>query len=154
MDIGHSLAQQLEALRREFAHYRVDVALRLDRIERRVDDAVDILQRAGLGPVQASFSPVPLHRTEDFSIIYGLRDQYSQLRTLDADSTPSRSAPSSKRQTPGRATVPDGYRQLHHFATHQKRAPRSNWNAKFLPFALEKIASVSQRKDRSDRRTW
>ncbi|KAF3005949.1 hypothetical protein E8E13_010140 [Curvularia kusanoi] len=152
MNINHSLVQQLEVLRREFASYRVDVALRLDRIERRVNGAEDTLQRAGLGPDQVFFPSTPLHRNEDVSIIYGLRDQHSQLRTLDADCTPSRPAP-SKRQTPDRATVPGGYTQLHHFTTPRELALRKDGNVMFLPFVLEKIASVSQRKGRSDRRT-
>ncbi|KAJ8117972.1 hypothetical protein OPT61_g954 [Boeremia exigua] len=39
MASGHNLGNELEALRRDFAQYRVEMALRLDRLERRLEDA-------------------------------------------------------------------------------------------------------------------
>lgn len=152
----NQLAHELNSLRRNFAQYRVEMALRIDSLERRLSAAESALPGPGSSSTPLSTpalrrappaAPAPVHAFG--SPMPG----FAEHRRHPRAPVPINTVPASS-GTQVMSSTPYAYpRQPPRSATPAKRAGSSE-NATFLPFVLERIASASQRKSPGDNRTW
>lgn len=145
------LAEELQATRDDFNKFRVEIALKLDKLERHVEALQGALVRAGLYvPAAASTAPSGHGR---MTPMFGQR--HHSLLVPTAPPAPTGRAVSSHVQTPGFAPAPHTYpQQPPHGVATPSRSLGSRHNAQYLPFVMERIALAGQRKSRNDRRTW
>lgn len=137
MATNQQLAQQLETLRRDFAQYRVETALRFDKLERRVDEAEGILTHAGFLPIRTTFATE--HPSRYGSVAPRLVGHRRHPLPLLAEKMPSCSTPpsSSYFQTSTHAPKSFGHaRQSPRSAARPSKTLGSRDNAQYLPFAI------------------
>lgn len=154
------LAQELDALRRNFAQYRVETLLRVDSLERRLSAAESALPRSSRlttppppTPLRSVPTPAPAAVHGYGSTMPGFAEHRHHLRAPP----PVNTAPAPRTYTHMPAYSPTPYarpQQPPRSAVPYARRPGSGENAAFLPFVLEKIASASQQKSPGDNRTW
>ena len=157
MNAIQQFAQELDALRRDFAQYRVETALRLDALERRVDYAEGALLSADFPPLRAVPAPAPApapSRSYD-PAMPGSGEHRQHLRApLPVITAPAPDL-SPNVQTRAHPPTPYGYsEQPPRSAARPAKKLGSRQNAQYLPFAMEKIAAAWQKKGAGDKRTW
>jgi hypothetical protein len=145
------LVDQLEALSRNFAQYRVEMALRLDGLERRLATAEAAL-------AQSSFN-APGHSLSSRATtpMVGARPGFSEHRRLPGVPPPLNTGLSVDNRGSRRGQPPTAYdraAESPQSAVPLARRSGSGENATFLPFTLERIASAAQKKSPGDQRTW
>ncbi|KZM21609.1 hypothetical protein ST47_g7239 [Ascochyta rabiei] len=152
------LVQELDALRGNFAKYRVEMALHIDSLERRLNAAESALPHSGrpkaasqCPPLRSTLSPAPASNHGHSSTMPGFtehrRHPHAPLPIITAP------APSSHLRAPAFPTSPYVHQQQPSQTGFAPVNTGSSENATFLPFVLEKIAASSQKKSRGDNRT-
>ncbi|KAF1358160.1 hypothetical protein EJ07DRAFT_157161 [Lizonia empirigonia] len=151
----NQLAQELNSLRRNFAQYRVEMALRIDSLERRLSAAESALPGPGRSSAPLSIPPLRRAPAAAPAPVHGYGSPmpgFAEHRRHPRAPVPINTAPASS-GTQVISSTPYAYPwQPPRSATPARRAGSSE-NATFLPFVLERIASASQRKSPGDNRT-
>ncbi|KAJ4345108.1 hypothetical protein N0V95_005921 [Ascochyta clinopodiicola] len=152
------LAQELDALRRNFAQYRVEMAIQVDSLERRLSTAESAL--AGLGDPKAISHFPPLRSAPPASAPgpghSSTMPRFTERRHRMHAPPPISIAPAPSSQI--RTPAYESPTYVHHQHLYRKelnptKTTASHENAAFLPFVLEKIAASSQKKSQGDNRT-
>jgi hypothetical protein len=152
------LTQRLLALEQDYAQYRVEMALYIDKLERRLEEAEGSLSRVPLRPGLLGTSYLPHQNT-----VPGFSDHRTDARAPPPiDIEPVKDpAPASTHSLPPFARYPahtgTPHEGVHHPARDGGRPSKSmgsGENAAFLPYAIEKIAVASQKKTDGDLRSW
>lgn len=149
------LTLELQSLRQDYNQYRVEMASRLDDLERRLEIAETALARDGsYGMDLPPMPPSGLRPTGSGSRSDAV---FAEHRCLAQPPPPLHPAPA----------LSPAFASPNHSATtygHPQQAPRAGGrppkkmgsaeNAGYLPYAIEKIAAAAQKKSVEDTRTW
>ncbi|KAF3043018.1 hypothetical protein E8E11_000437 [Didymella keratinophila] len=151
------LTKRLLALEHDYAQYRVEMALYVDKLERRLEEAERNSSRVPLrsGPFGASYVPYQI-------TVPRLSEHHADARAPPPFNTAPAMAPapiftpsfSPLARDPAHTGTPN--EGIHHPVRCSGRPPKnmgSGDNAAFLPYAIEKIAVASQKKTDGDRRS-
>jgi hypothetical protein len=152
------LTQKLLALEQDYAQYQVEIALYIDKLERRLEEAKKSLSRVPLRPKLLSTSYLPHQNT-----VPNFNNHRTDARAPPPiDIEPVKDpAPASTHSLPPFARYPahtgTPHEGVHHPARDGGRPSKSmgsGENAAFLPYVIEKIAVASQKKTDGDLRSW
>jgi hypothetical protein len=152
------LAQRPLALEHDYAQYRVEMALYVDKLERRCEETVRNFIRVSLrsGLFGASFLPHP-NTVPGFSEPRPNAQVLPPINTVPVMTPAPAFTPYSSlfAQDPAGSGTPN--EGVHHPARGGGHPPKnmgSGKNAAFLPKTIEKIAVTSQKKADGGRRFW
>lgn len=148
------LAQELDAMRHDFAQYRVEMALRVDSLERRLSAAENAFPRRSNPVVSlplASLRRTPAQFTTSSSGYGSSMHGFAERGFASRAPAPTITAPSSSAYTLSPYRFPQ---QSSRSAAPSSSREGSDKNAAYLPFVLEKIALEAQKKSPGDNRTW
>lgn len=158
MDYSQRLEQELDEVRERFRQYQVEMALRLDRLERRIEAAEDAPNRISK-PRRFSANVPPAVPSYGYaSTAPGSVEILRHSQTLSPVNTmPARAPPLiTYSNLPAHLAVSYSHSQLPppRGAARPSSNVRSHESVQYLPYAMEAIVRAFQSKNRDDCRIW